>query len=361
MNFQGKPIIVLLTLSMVLLAGCSFPGMIPEGHALPPARSTATATPLPALVFPQDEAPHHDLTEWWYYTGHLVGTDATGAAHTYGFELTFFQILRSTFGPLYIGHVAVTDLTRQQFASAQQTQQLISIVPASTPGFDLSIGAWNMHGLAGHDHLTAGNPDYHFALDLLTQKAAPVLHNGNGLLTTFGPGFSYYYSRTRMAVQGTVLDHGVPLTVTGTAWMDHQWGNFLLDPSISWQWFSLQLADNTEYMLFFLATPVNGQRVYGATRIAANGTVTALTTGLSEEVLNMWTSPTTHTTYPAQWRVTVPGGDLTVTPLLANQEFVTPANSLLHTAYWEGDCAVSGMIDSQPMTGASYVEITNFG
>ncbi|MGZ3665884.1 MAG: hypothetical protein ACXVDA_15550, partial [Ktedonobacterales bacterium] len=71
----------------LLVAACGMPGTISSGGRLPRVSSTPpTQAPLPPVRFPQDEAPHHDLTEWWYYTGHLHGTDAQGHARTYGFE-----------------------------------------------------------------------------------------------------------------------------------------------------------------------------------------------------------------------------------------------------------------------------------
>ena len=42
----------------------------------------------------------------------------------------------------------------------------------------------------------------------------PTLHNGNGLITYGLGGFSYYYSRTRMALSGTLIDHQQSLRVT---------------------------------------------------------------------------------------------------------------------------------------------------
>jgi len=48
----------------------------------------------------------------------------------------------------------------------------------------------------------------------------------------------------------------------------------------------------------------------------------------------------------ARWHVTVPGGSLTVTPDLLDQEL-----DLLTTqgvAYWEGDVSIRGKIDGAP-------------
>src|SRR4029077_20485583 len=88
-----------LTLSLVallalLVAGCGLPGTIEQKGRIPDAGPSPTPTPLPPITFPQDEAPHRNLTEWWYYTGHFHGDDAQGKQHEYGFELTVFQTLR---------------------------------------------------------------------------------------------------------------------------------------------------------------------------------------------------------------------------------------------------------------------------
>ena len=53
--------------------------------------------------------------------------------------------------------------------------------------------------------------------------------------------------------------------------------------------------------------------------------------------------------------VTVPGGTLKVTPLLKDQELAVSTSPA--GAYWEGDSSVSGVIDGQPVSGVSYVEL----
>jgi predicted secreted hydrolase len=53
--------------------------------------------------------------------------------------------------------------------------------------------------------------------------------------------------------------------------------------------------------------------------------------------------------------VTVPGGYLTITPDMVDQEL-----NLLSTqgvAYWEGDVAVRGVIGGSPVAGVGYTEI----
>ncbi len=343
--------------ALLALAGCGVPGVVPGGHPLAPASSASpTVAPLPPIRFPQDEAPHGDLTEWWYYTGHLQGTDPAGQQHSYGFELTFFQVSRGDLAPIYIGHFAVTDLTTGQFHYDQRSQG--GPLQSSASGFHLSIGDWTMQGLNGSDQLAASMPGYAVTLDLGSQKPA-ALHNGDGIITYGLIGFSYYYSRTHMAVTGTVTDHGTPIAVTGLAWMDHQWGNFLTSAGTGWDWFSVQLANDTEYMIYFIRGPDGRAASVVGSEIDAQGQTHQLAASqLAERATGQWRSTATGITYPSGWVLSLPGGQLTITPLVRNQELITVATT--GTIYWEGACAVSGTIAGQPVSGEGYTELTGY-
>jgi predicted secreted hydrolase len=51
------------------------------------------------VSLPHDEAPHTDLVEWWYFVGHLQGVDPAGKKHTYGYQMTMFQVLQDPTQP----------------------------------------------------------------------------------------------------------------------------------------------------------------------------------------------------------------------------------------------------------------------
>src|SRR5260370_9564172 len=58
-----------------------------------------------------------------------------------------------------------------------------------------------------------------------------------------------------MTVAGGLQVEGARYSVSGIAWMDHEWFTHQLDPSqVGWDWFSVQLDDNRELMLFQLRT-----------------------------------------------------------------------------------------------------------
>jgi predicted secreted hydrolase len=361
-NRRSIAVLVMWAAIMLLLAGCGVPGVVAPGKSLPPAATAPPIDPshLPAIQFPRDEAPHRDLTEWWYYTGHLQGIDPAGRERTYGFELTFFQVLRGALSPVYIGHYAISDITAGQFHFDQRSASEPS--PAATggtatAGFNLAIGDWQISGLNGHDRLQAEMPGYAIALTLDSTKP-PALHNGNGLIAYGIGGFSYYYSRTHMDVTGTLTDHGAPIAVTGLAWMDHQWGNFITANGTGWDWFSIQLSDDTEYMIYFIRDATGKTVATDGTLVDAHGQAHVLGSGLADQATGHWQSPTTHITYPSGWSLAVPGGSLSVTPLLRDQELVVTQTT--GNAYWEGACSISGSIDGQSVSGESYTELTGY-
>ena len=71
-------------------------------------------------------------------------------------------------------------------------------------------------------------------------------------------------------------------------------------------------------------------------------------------------SPRTKAAYPAIWSLGVSSLDLdvTITPLLADQELATERST--GVMYWEGACAVSGRRGGRPIGGRAYVEMTGY-
>ncbi|HZO75142.1 MAG TPA: lipocalin-like domain-containing protein [Ktedonobacteraceae bacterium] len=352
-------------LLICLLASCGFPGLVSTSTRLPQVSQTPQTTPLPPIRFPQDEGAHNDLTEWWYYTGHLDALAPDGGQHHYGFELVIFQALRSDLPPIYAAHFAVSDITRGQFHYDQR--RLITASPptpdgTSAQGIDIQVGDWTMRGINGHDQIAAQMKDYAIALDLKGLK--PVsLHNGNGIIP-FGLGaFSYYYSRTRMAVSGTILDHHQSLQVTGQAWMDHQWGNFLPFGDGGWDWFSLQLNNNAEIMLY-IVRDAGGKVVstYSEYIDARGQNILIPQSRVRVVVQDRWTSPGTGVSYPSGWRLELndPRLQMTLllTPQLKNQELITYNST--GNVYWEGAITIQGQSNREAIAGEGYVELTGY-
>jgi predicted secreted hydrolase len=353
-----------LLVLLATLAGCGGAGAVAP---LPPA-PTATPVPTPVsaaapwlkpppapVALPADEAPHDVLTEWWYYTGHLDAADG----HRYGFEYVIFQVRLGETGPGYLSHFAVTDKTDRTFRYDQRQTRGPQAQPTGG-GFALAIGDWTMAGRDGRDHLRASMPGH--AIDLtLTATKPPALHLGTGFISFGAAGDSYYYSRTRMAVEGTVVDGDVVRPVRGEAWFDHQWGDFINVKGGGWDWFALQLDDQTEVMIFDVRDPFGRSAILYGSLIDARGATIDLPPGsFSIETLDRWTSPRSGGVYPSRWRVRLPthGLDLTVAPVIPDQELDTAATTSV--IYWEGAVEITGTRGGQPIAGRGYVELTGY-
>ena len=135
-------------------------------------------------------------------------------------------------------------------------------------------------GMGGPTRLRASaeDPTSGLSLNLDLNLAAlkpPVLQGDRGY-SRKGPepgNASYYFSLTRLATEGTVTVDGKPFTVDGLSWMDHEWSTSALGAEqVGWDWFSIQLDDNAELMVFQLRRADGSVDAFSSgTLIAADG------------------------------------------------------------------------------------------
>lgn len=208
---------------------------------------------------------------------------------------------------MYFGDFAITDLTRGMFQ--YDVRQDSYPVPTTPNSFSLHAGEWTMSGASGKDVLPADLPGYTLDLNLQTTEPA-VLHGDNGVIP-FGPlGSSDYYSWTSLLSSGTIIDRGVPVKVVGLSWMDHQWGAFNLASGAGWDWFSIQLANGRQYMLYFIRNSQGAIVQTLGTQVDQGGrVVTHLDPStFSETATGSWTSPATGITYGSGVEPECPAG-----------------------------------------------------
>jgi predicted secreted hydrolase len=318
-----------------------------------PGTPVASDAPVP-VAFPHDDGPHDANVEWWYFTGHLF----TEEGDRYGFEYVTFRA-RSDDLEGYVSHFAVTDNPRQRFHYDQRLRGAAGVAGKAAV-LDLDLNGWTMRGGNGQFALAADMPGYAMRLDVDATKPA-ALHDGDGYIDYGNGSASYYYSWTRMDVTGALdLGHGWQ-QITGEAWMDHQWGDFSTYQEGGWDWFSVQLEDGTDAMLY-LIRDADGRtvRVDGSI-VSPDGELSVL--GAGDFVVSAdgeWTSPETGTTYPSGWTIAVPDQDLSmaITPSLPDQELDTRATT--GVIYWEGETAVTATHRGRSLAGLGYVELTGY-
>lgn len=334
------------------------------------------------VEIPRDEAPHNVALEWWYYTGHLSGTDALGKAHSYGYQLTFFRSGLGTgtypLSSAYVGNFAVTDLDRGVHASDSRVGVQPDVV-LPTGGYDIQLLDWNMNGRDGDSDISgsftvpAASPyavlNYGAQLSLRTQSSV-VLNGNEGVMPPNPSGALDYYSFPKLQVSGTIDDNGTLVPVTGTSWFDHEWGASS-GVSTGWHWYALELSDGTKYNISLLKDASGNTTLAYGTYIKADGTYGKIdpSTLADRDLGPTWTSPSTGVTYPTAEIVTVPGGQVTVTSLVDDQEMtllgstyaplapIAALGGITNFTYSESDSSVIGAINGVKVSGKAYMEI----
>ena len=324
-------------------------------QATPFAEATPGLNDAPvAVAFPADDAAHQAAVEWWYYTGHLFAADG----RRFGFEQVVFKGARAgTVG--YASHAAITDAGAGTFTYDQRLAGAETAQPG--PGFNLVIGDWAMRGEGGHDRLRMTLPGYAMAVSVTGAKP-PTLHDGDGYIPYGNGQASYYYSRTRMAVEGILNVAGEPSRVTGEAWMDHQWGDFDTFSGGGWDWYSVQLDDGTDLMLYLINAPDGSPVIIDGSLVAPDGALTILDgDDFTVSATGDWTSVATGITYPSGWEVALPAEELTLalSPTILDQELDTTTTT--GVIYWEGEVTVEGERAGASIGGLGYVELTGYG
>jgi predicted secreted hydrolase len=363
-----------------LVIGCDASGRLisnpPAQHpTIPPASATpARPTDPQPVIFPNDEAAHDRLTEWWYYTGHLRTDANSGPVRNYGFEFVIFRAERGDFPVSWASHLALTDESGNSFAYEQRSEIGPQVDVSGDDGFDLRIHGstdigvidataqpWEMAGLDGSDGLDAAASNFGISLLLDDTRAAPVLHNSVGWIDFADAGSSYYYSRPRMTASGTLTVNGQASEVSGEAWFDHQWGDFIAVGGGGWDWFAVNLDDGTDLTISRVRAADGSYPLIYGTLVGVDGTATHLTRDqLSLASASTWTSPASGAEYPLEWTIEIPSADLQIdlTPTVLDQELDTRQTT--GVIYWEGSQNVRATHAGQQLSGKSYVELTGY-
>jgi len=323
------------------------------------------------FTFPQDHGPHFDFqTEWWYYTGNVQGENGA----RFGYQLTFFRRGLTPGAPadsgglatnqIYFAHFAITDVAGDQHRGVERfSRGAGGLAGASGAPFRAWLEDWRVEALnADGSAVRLFARDGDMALDLELRAVKPIVAHGERGLNAKSDGAgnaSYYLSFTRMATEGTVTARGQTFKVSGESWFDHEWSTGVLGSHIvGWDWYSLQLSDGREVMVYILRRDDGAiESVSGGTLIEPDGRAQSFRAdAVQVRPIGAWTSPVTNAVYPSGWTISLPSAqlELTIEPLLKAQEMQ------LNFVYWEGAVRVAGTSNGAAITGNGYVELTGY-
>ena len=321
--------------------------------------------------FPRDHASHTEYgIEWWYYTGNL----STEGGRRFGYQLTFFRVgvvpeqmnpSRWAVRDLYMAHLAISDIERQEFQSFER----INRAGVNWAGAEESVyRVWNedwQARLDGRAHLLTAVEDG-FEIELRLEPAKPeVIHGQDGISQkgTSAGNASHYYSLTRLETSGKIVVNGEPFEVAGLSWMDHEFGtSFLEREQVGWDWFSIQLDDGRELMIFQIRRGDGSVDVRSSgTLIERNGSATHIPFGeFSLAPGGGWRSTASGATYPTAWTIELPRLGLRLGVKAAFEDQELRATTSTGVTYWEGSIAVEGDEGGRSVKGRGYLEMTGY-
>lgn len=315
------------------------------------------------LEFPADHALHPGYrNEWWYFTGNLDSDQGR-----LGFQFTLFRFALDP-GPqfdsawhaqaVWMAHLAVSDGESRRFHQAERfARGAAGLAGASTERWwlrDWQVVAtregWRLEADAGT-----------FAVELDMEPVKPFVLQGDRGYSQKGPepgNASHYYSATRLATRGRIRLGEQWRAAQGSAWLDREWGSSQLSDDLAgWDWFSLQLDDGRDLMVYRLrhhdgsASPLSA-----GVLVEADGRAEHLGVDDFTSIEKRWWRDREGFRWPVEWRVSVPlaGLDLQVAPLFDEQRW---DGSVI---YWEGAMRVVDARTGKPL-GRGYLELSGYG
>ncbi len=326
------------------------------------------------LVFPRDFGAHPDYrTEWWYMTGWLgEGADKLG------FQVTFFRSRTlhpennpSRFAPrqLLFAHAALALPSEGQLLHAEVAGRA---GPAGasfgTTDTAFALSGWGLQRTAD-DHYKILIPADQFTLELdALTSLAPVLRGEDGysLKAPTSQFASYYYSRPQLNVtarvtlkksSGSRRKTDLSLSLSGSAWFDHEWSSSLLMAgAVGWDWIGINLLDGSSLMAFRMRNAAKETLFSVWDWRDARGQVIERRQDMSWQALGQWRSPRSLITYPERLQLLVAGRTLTLQPLMPDQEVNAQAST--GGFYYEGAVELT---ENGKLLGRGYLELTGYG
>jgi len=313
------------------------------------------------IVFPSDEGRHPDTSiEWWYTAGHLTG-DSTGTA--YSFMLTYFYYPALGYDGFRILNVA-NEATGEFFAETLPLQYDIMAqdslnIHANTSGD--TIEYWvnktddNGQMIPFEYSVYAESDNNTLALDYESIKP-PLILGDDGYFQQGASSYTYYYSLTESTVRGILRFNTISEPVTGTAWVDRQYGTFNPLTEEDYEWFFIQLSNDMDINIYNLFTPdrtLPDTSTYKHMSVFVDSATQYTTHDFTMERLAYNYMPDSAMCYSSKWRLTASDEniDLIITVNHNNTEVQLPFR------FFEGSTHVEGTARGEQVTGIGFAEL----
>lgn len=313
------------------------------------------------FTFPADEGRHPDeAVEWWYIAGHLKGLE-TGT--NYSFMLTYFAYPYEGFEGFRILNLSNDD-------TGEFYDETLPLVFLEMGQDSLNIKALLLTGhiefwtyrkdMDGHlipfeYDISASSVNGSIDLGCVSLKP-PIFLGDSGLFNQGAVSYTYYYSQTMNEISGTINFKDHVEEVTGTAWIDRQFGEFNQVQDERYEWFFVQLTNGMDLNIWSVFTGDNqlpDTSTYKHITISEDTANHFTTTDFKLERLSYHFMHDSVMCYSQKWHLTSSENqlDLLISTLHNNTEVEFPFR------FFEGSTDVSGTVNGTPVTGKGFAEL----
>ncbi len=350
----------------LLLSICSFSMSAQVWKTYP---YTPATTPASQISFSTDEGRHTtEPVEWWYTSGHFTGTTS---GKEYSYMLTYFYYPVSVLTLNFDGF-RILNVTDEATGEFYQDTQPLTYSTLSTTGLDiganvsLSGSEYWRNKLDGSSNpipfqyeLSASSSSVSLNFELNTTKR-PLILGDDGYFEQGLSNYTYYYSQTANTLTGTFsLNGSTPETVSGTAWIDRQYGNFNPFTGEKYEWFSLQLDNGTDLNLWNIFTAdrtIPNDAKYKIMSAYVDDSNQYTISDFEIERLGYFVTPDSQKRYSKKWRLTSTSKNIDLT-ITANHTDSEVNITQLSFRFFEGSVSVSGTINGVSVSGVGFAEL----
>lgn len=319
-------------------------------------------TPLKSAVsFPVDEGRHDkEIEEWWYTSGHLVG-QTTGKQYSYMICYFYYPIgSASGFRILYFSDDD-NELNYNDMQLLNYTVLATDKLDILVKKFDGNTEYWKNK----YDGKELVPFEYNInaqsqvvSLDLAYKSNKPPLILGEGgYILISASHYTYYYSQTGVNVTGSITYNGITENITGTSWIDRQYGNF--NPAtdgLEYECLGIQLSNNMDIMIWNVFTAkdkIPDDKRFKIFAAYVNDHTQYTGSDFKLKRLEFSYSPDKQKCYAKKWQLTSSKNniDLIITSLFSDSEVNLPVR------FYEGTTSITGTVNGRSVTGKGFAEL----
>lgn len=320
------------------------------------------------ISFPTDEGRHAaEPVEWWYTSGHFTG-NTSGKEYSYMLTYFYYPVTVSIFNFEGFRILNITDETTGAFY--QDTQPIFSYSSMSETELDIATtfttGAefWrnkldgSSNAVPFQYELSASSSVASINFDLDTTKR-PLILDGDGYFNQGLANYTYYYSQTANTLTGSFTLNGTTENVSGTAWIDRQYGDFNPFTGEKYEWFSLQLDNGTDLNLWNVFTAdrtIPNDPKYKILAAYVDESTQYTISDFEIERMEYFFTADNQKSYSKKWRLTSVSKNIDLI-ITANHTTSEVDITQLSFRFFEGSITISGTIDGNVVNGVGFAEL----